>query len=331
MTDSKMSGLFVHYGKRLLTAAVASLSVGAAMASEPPVLDWQNAIAGFTEGEQRSPMVFNMKEAARCTGRWKLHADAVDDGAFPEMVIDAFIEQLRYAEAVSAVDFFLTEDPDHPAHRDAANEAERLLTLALAGDAVAARTYFDNLGLCSTLPEMVKDAPGVATDAAATTQKQAEAWPIELSSGDFDEPINQQRLSFVELFAQRLRDGAPVADLLKPQISFVYLAESECAAVTTAHVDQLPAAEVDAGFSFWATYTWENPDCAVPPEIESLEDFTLNATMSHWSRIEAAAEDHNFEIFYFKDEKREDYLVIRIEPHGGTFAVSQIEYRLAMF
>ncbi len=276
-------------------------------------------------------MVFNMKDAARCSGRWMTHAGAVHYRTFPETAVDAFIEQLRLPAAVNAVDFFITEDRDHPASRDAADEADRLMGLALAGDAAAARTYFENLGLCSTRPEMVQDVTAMAVDAAATTQQQPEASPIELPSSDFDEPVNQHRLSFVEMFAERLRDGAPVADLLKPQISFVYLVESECAAVTTGNVDRLPAGDVDTGFMFWATYAWENPDCAVPSELESLEGFNLKATMSHWSRINVQVEDHNFEVFYFKDERRDDYLLISIEPHGDTYAVSQIEYRLEMF
>lgn len=157
MADTGMRGWPMLCGKWLLAAAAAAAPfwVGAAMASEPAALDWQTAIASFAEGEQRSSMVFTIKDAARCSGRWMLHADAVDDGAFPAAAIDAFIDQLTLQEALHAADFFGTEDRDDPAYRDAADEAERLLTLALAGNAAAARAYFDNLGLCSTQPEMV--------------------------------------------------------------------------------------------------------------------------------------------------------------------------------
>ncbi|MEH6759445.1 MAG: hypothetical protein V7676_18380 [Parasphingorhabdus sp.] len=308
----------------IASAAAAALSGGAVSAGEPVVLDWKTAIAGFAEGEQRSPMVFNMKDAARCSGRWMIHAGAVRYGTFPETAVDAFIDQLQLSAAVNAVDFFITEDRDHPASRDGADEADRLLGLALAGDAAAARTYFDNLGLCSTQPEMVQDVTGMAIDAAATPQLQAEASPIELPSSDFDEPVNQRRLAFIELFVQRLRDGAPVADLLKPQISYVYMVKHHCAAATTGYVELL----LDTGFPFEATYTWENPDCMVPPELDSIEAFNLTETMSHWNRIEAAADDHNFDVFFLSDNARNDYLLISIEPYGQGYAVSKIEYRL---
>ncbi len=274
-----------------------------------------------------SPMVFNMKDAARCSGRWMVHAGAIHYGTFPETVVDAFIDQLQLPAAVNAVDFFITEDRDHPAARDASDEADRLMGLALAGDATAAHIYFNNLGLCSTQPEMVQDGKPVAIDAAATTQQQAEASPIEIPSGDFDEPVNQRRLAFIELFVKRLRDGAPVADLLKPQISYVYTVKHDCGAATTGYVDLLPAADVDNGFPFEATYTWENPDCTVPTELDSVEAFNLTETMSDWNRIEAAADDHNFDVFFLSDRARNDYLLISIEPYGKGYAVSKIEYR----
>lgn len=275
-------------------------------------------------------MVFNMKDAARCSGRWMIHAGAVRYGTFPETAMDAFIEQLQLPAAVNAVDLFITEDRNHPATRDGADEADRLLGLALAGDAAAARAYFDNLGLCSTRPEMVQDPTAVAIDAAATTQLQAEASPIELPSSDFDEPVNQRRLAFIELFVQRLRDGAPVADLLQPQISYVYMAKHHCAAATTGYVERLPASDVDTGFPFEASYTWENPDCMVRPELDSIEAFNLKETISHWNRIDAAPDDHNFDVFFLSDSGSNDYLLISIEPYRQGYAVSKIEYRLEM-
>ena len=314
----------------IASAAAAALSGGAVSAGESAALDWKTAIAGFAEGEQRSPMVFNMKDAMRCSGRWMTHAGAVGYGTFPETAVDAFIEQLQLTAAMNAVDFFITEERDHLASRDAADEADRLLGLALAGDAAAARNYFDNLGLCSTRPEMVQDVNAVAIDAAATPHPHAETSPIELPSSDFDEPVNQRRLAFIELFVQRLRDGAPVADLLKPQISYVYMAKHDCAATTTGHVDLLPASDVDTGFPFEATYTWENPDCIVPPELDSIEAFNLMETMSHWNRIDAAADDHNFDVFFLSDNARNDDLLISIEPYGQGYVVSKIEYRLEM-
>ncbi|MEH6790764.1 hypothetical protein [Parasphingorhabdus sp.] len=275
-------------------------------------------------------MVFDMQDAARCIGRWTLHADAVDDEAFPEAATAAFIDQLQFPAAVHAADFFLTEDRPHPAYRDAADEAERLLTLALAGDKAAAYTYFGNLGLCSTQPEAVQDGAGLDKYPTATTPLQAEASPTELPSSDFDEPVNQRRLAFIKLFVQRLRDGAPVADLLKPQISYVYMVKHPCAAATTGYVELLPASDVDTGFPFETTYTWENPDCTVPPELQWIEAFKLTETMSQWTRIEAAAGDHNFDRFFLSDNARNDYLLISIEPYDQGYAVSKIEYRVEM-
>ncbi|WP_417593742.1 hypothetical protein [Parasphingorhabdus sp.] len=330
MSDRKMMIERVLAGARLLIFG-AALSGGAVTAGEHAELDWETAIAAFAVGEQQSPMVFNMKDAARCRGRWMLHADAVDDGAFPEAAIDAMIDQLRLPAAVNAIDFFLTEDRDHPAARDAASEAERLLTRTLAGDPAAARTYFENLGLCSTLPEAVQDGPAVATDAEATAQQPVEPPLIEPAASDFDEPVNQQRLAFVEFFAQRLRNGAPVADLFKPRLAFFYMDESDRAALTTGYVDGLPASDVDNGITFEATYSWKNPDCSVPSELVSVEGFNLAAVISRWDAIEVAVDDHNFADFVFQDEARNDYLLISIEPYRKGYAVSRIEYHLKPF
>ncbi|WP_422345180.1 hypothetical protein [Parasphingorhabdus sp.] len=314
---------------RLFTASVAMMLSGCAgTASQPVAVDWQNAMAAFAIGEQQSPMVFTMKDAARCRGRWLFHADALKGGAFPDAAMGVFIEELRFTSAMGGADFFLIEDGDHPANRNATKDADRLMALALAGDGAAARTYFENLGQCYARPEEVRDVPELATDAAATITRQSEALSIEPVSSDFDEPVNQQRLAFIELFVQRLRAGAPVADLLKPQISYVYAVKHDCAAATTGYIDLLPASDVDTGFPFVATYTWESPDCVVPPELDSIEAFNLKATMSQWNRIEAAAEDHNFDVFVLADRARNDYLLISIEPYRKGYAVSKIEYRL---
>jgi len=231
--ESALNASFTWRKWFIVSVAAAALSAGTVSASEPAVIDWQSALAGFADGEQRSPMVFNRKDAAGCSGRWMIPAGAVRYGAFPGTVVDAFIEQLQLPAAVNAIDFFITEDRNHPAAREGVDEADRLLGLALAGGDAAARTYLDNLGLCSTLPEMVQDSTAVAIDAAATTQLESDASPIELPSDDFDEPVNQRRLAFFGLFVQRLRDRAPVADLLKPQISYIYTVKHHCAAATT--------------------------------------------------------------------------------------------------
>ncbi len=289
----------------VLLAAATTLPHHPAMADGPPVIDWQAAIAGFSEGEQRVAMVFTKKDAARCTGRWKLHADAVDEYAFPDTAEAVFIDQLRLPGAMQAIGFFQTEDPDHPAARLAAQEAERLLTLALGGDAAAARTYFENLGLCSTLPETLKDAP---------------------AETDFDEYVNKQKLGFVEMFVERLRARAPLTSLLMPEISFRYFVESDCAGHVTGSVENLSAADIDIGFMVEATYTRETPDCAAPLETAFLKWFHLEDATSHWDSILLAPDDHTFETFYVSQEGTAEYLLIRIEPHGKAYAISQIEY-----
>ena len=327
MSDWKMIVRPVLAGTRLLIAATA-LSGGSIIAGEPMALDWETAVAAFSVGEQRSPMVFTDKDAARCRGRWRLHADAVVDGAFPDAAISALNDQLLRPSAMHAIDFYGTEYEDRPTARKSSDEAERLLTQALAGDAAAARTYFEDLGLCSTHPETVGDRPAVAMDAPATVPQPAEPSPSVPAESDFDEPVNQQSLAFIKLFMQQLRDGAPVADLLMPKISFAYMSKHNCAAATTGYVDRLPASDVDTGFPFEATYTWENPDCTVPPELDSIEAFNLKATISQWSQIEVAVEDHNFDVFVLTDKVRNDYLLITIEPYYNSYAVSKIEYRL---
>lgn len=98
-----------------------------------------------------------------------MHADALDDNAFPDAAYEAFIPQLLLPDAMNAVDFFLVDDRDHPAARVAADEAEPVLARALTGDAVAAYTYFENLGLCSTQPEVAKAGPDVGDEAPAMT------------------------------------------------------------------------------------------------------------------------------------------------------------------
>lgn len=158
-------------------AAAATLAGTAAMAGEPAGPYWETAIAAFAVGEQRSPKVYTMKDAVRCRARWQVHADALEKFIFPEAAEDVFIAQLQLRPASNAVDFFLDEDSDHPAARDDADTAERLLARALTGDAKAAYSYFENLGLCTTEPETVRDDSAVATDAPAEAEASAAPSP----------------------------------------------------------------------------------------------------------------------------------------------------------
>lgn len=155
-------------GTGLWIAALAALSGDAGTAPDGAAFDPQIAAAAFVAGEAEAPMVYNVRDVSRCNGRWMLHADAVDDGAFPGAAMDAFPEALRLPYALQAVEFFRTTQLDHPAYRDAADAAERQLQLALAGDSAASRSYFEALGQCSMQPEEVREYPADAADAPAS-------------------------------------------------------------------------------------------------------------------------------------------------------------------
>lgn len=183
---------------------------------------------------------------------------------------------------------------------------------------------------------MPSQSGGVAADlmnAASSEPVATEVSADEPAESDFDEPETADKLAFIEQFATRLQEGASIADLLKPEVSFVYLVESECAALTTGNIDALPAGDIDTDFSFDATYSWENPDCdEVPPETDMvLVEFNLEEVVSGWSQIEATAEDYSFDAFSLLDPARDDYLMVFIEAYGETYAVSQIEYRLEIY
>ncbi len=112
-------------------------------------------------------MVFTRKDASRCVGRWRLHADAVDDGAFPLSAHDAFPYELRLNGAIGAADFFKMDVSVPALIREASDEAEQLLRSALGGNRQAFRQYFEALGECSTKPGAVRDTGRNATDEAA--------------------------------------------------------------------------------------------------------------------------------------------------------------------
>lgn len=139
----------------------------AGCAAQTAEVNWNLAGHAFTAGEVVAPMVFNRKDASRCTGMWMLHGDAVDDGAFPSEAHDAFPEELRLPYAMSAAEFFGEDGINEVAYRQGADLAELQLRSALAGDREAFRLYFEALGKCSTKPETVGDATGDAVDAAA--------------------------------------------------------------------------------------------------------------------------------------------------------------------
>ena len=145
-------------------AAIAMLAAPAAQAEE---VDWNLAANAYAAGEAQADNVFTRKTASVCAGRWMLHADAVDDGAFPVEALYDFPAELRLPHAIQAIDFFRMDPMDKRAYRKAADRAERQLRRVLAGDKEAFVTYFAALGQCSTKREAVRDYSSEATDAPA--------------------------------------------------------------------------------------------------------------------------------------------------------------------
>jgi len=149
------------------TMAVKDLAAGAqieieCIAHNPrspsgPNIAWNQAQVHFRIGEARSTNVYTVEEASVCVGRWRLHADAVDDGAFPSRALQAFPPALQLQGAIGGAEFFLPDTMAEGVMRDASEEAEGQLRKALNGDTQAFETYFEALGLCSTKPETAKD------------------------------------------------------------------------------------------------------------------------------------------------------------------------------
>ena len=137
------------------TTLTASLAV--ALAAMPalahPHFGWEQAEAHFRAGEARATNVYTRKEASVCVGRWRLHADAVDDGAFPRAAMEAFPADLRLGNAIASAEFFRLDVLAHGLMREASDEAERQLRRALGGDTEAFQTYFEALGECSVTAE----------------------------------------------------------------------------------------------------------------------------------------------------------------------------------
>lgn len=160
------------------TMAVKDLAAGALIEIEctahnprklaGPTIAWDRAQAHFHSGEARSTNVYTDKEAAVCVGRWRLHANALDDGAFPTKALQAFPQALQLQEAIAEAEFFRLDNMAPEASgvmRDASEEAEGRLRKALGGDREAFQTYFEALGLCWAKPEAVRDEPMRAIDA----------------------------------------------------------------------------------------------------------------------------------------------------------------------
>tara|TARA_A100001391_G_scaffold83275_2_gene54496 strand:+ start:4766 stop:5158 length:393 start_codon:yes stop_codon:yes gene_type:complete len=125
------------------------------MAAGAVPFDIETAIAAFRAGEAKAPTTYDIGYLSRCNGRWVIHADAVDDGAFPADAEARFPDEFRLPYAITAMDYFNADPPEIESMFDAQNKAERLLRLALAGEEEATRHYFEALGRCSLLAQTV--------------------------------------------------------------------------------------------------------------------------------------------------------------------------------
>ena len=144
---------------RSTTTLTASLAV--ALAAMPalahPHVGWEQAEVHFRSGEARATNVYTRKQASVCVGRWRLHADAVDDGAFSMSAMNTFPAELRLGNAIASAEFFRLEVMQEGLMREASDEAEKQLRKALGGDAQALQTYFEALGECSATAEAASD------------------------------------------------------------------------------------------------------------------------------------------------------------------------------
>ncbi len=159
------------------TMAVKDLAAGARIEIEcvahnprigsQPTIPWGVALEHLRSGAARKTGVYTRKEASQCVGRWRLHADAVDDGAFPMTAMEVFPPELRLGNAIASAEFFRLDVMSEGVMRDASDEAEARLRKALGGDAQAMQAYFEALGECSVTAEApVDEAPLGASDAA---------------------------------------------------------------------------------------------------------------------------------------------------------------------
>ena len=138
-------------------AAALTLAFSAAPALAHLHVSWERAEAHFRTGEARKTSVYTRKEASACVGRWRLHADAVDDGAFPMSAMNAFGHELRLGNAIASAEFFRLDVMADGLVREASDEAEKQLRKALEGNAQALQTYFEALGECSATAEAASD------------------------------------------------------------------------------------------------------------------------------------------------------------------------------
>ncbi|MCK0098382.1 RidA family protein [Qipengyuania sp. S6317L1] len=149
------------------TMAVKDLAAGAKIEIEctahnprigsQPTIPWGMALEHLRSGAARKTGVYTRKEASQCVGRWRLHADALDDGAFPATAMESFPPELGLGNAIASAEFFRLDVMADGLVREASDEAEKQLRKALQGDAQALQTYFEALGECSATAEAASD------------------------------------------------------------------------------------------------------------------------------------------------------------------------------
>lgn len=306
-----------------MVGALSSVPCLATPATDLEKADWKSAIDSFYEAERHSPRVYDISDASRCRGRWALHAEMVDDGAFPKVAESVFTEPLRLPGALREVEFFYIEQRDIVAYRSAYDMAERNLALALGGDRLAALSYFTKLGQCYSIPETIKD--DTAADMLASEIKTAAE--TAMANADFDEPVNLRRLAFAENFVKSLEAGESVAGYFSAEFDFTFTARHECGAMIAQRVKQLPAGDSDLGFMFWVTVPVKYAECGSLPEPHFMEAFNLRQTASEWSQMAVLLDNHNFEVFVISPEGSSESLIIHIEPHANSFVINKMEYQ----
>ncbi|KEO92186.1 hypothetical protein EH31_05835 [Erythrobacter longus] len=146
--------------KELVGGAKIEIECTAHNPKEAPVqgVDWDMAVTYLHAGEAKAPNAYTPEEATVCVGRWRLHADAIDDGFFPKPALEAFTRPLFLEEAIALANLFRLDDMDRAIMQSASKEAEARLRKALGGDVQAFRQYFEALGECSSPAETVVDS-----------------------------------------------------------------------------------------------------------------------------------------------------------------------------
>lgn len=147
------------------------------------------------------------------------------------------------------------------------------------------------------------------------------------AESDFDEAVNVSKMNLVDTFLERLRSENDISDLLTSEIYFHYESYSDCAAVTSGHIERLSADKIDRNFFIPVRVDWQNPDCETPQEREFELTFNVKDIVADWIEMRAVADDDNFESFYIAEPGSSESLMIHIMNSGDGYKISKLEYR----